>query len=221
MHFSSVLSFGLALIAPLASAQIQGQCHDLPIVAQPNPIAGRKNFITGTINETVIVLPIPMTTARSLIPSQYKILTKQISAWAPGLAGQFPMILELGLFHDIYNKGVSAGTGGDFLRGNLKFPFVDRLGDGYSAFSYVGDAIISTSNTGAQTSYGLNGITIDPGFFAACNGYEYDVNATQTAPPAQKQVDQAAWTNVNPDFSNPDLAHRMLPTAGSPYSNNL
>ena len=123
------------------------------------------------------------------------------------------------LFHDIYNKGKAAGTNGDFLRAAITFPFVDRLNDGYSAFAYESVAIISTSNTAAQTSYGKNGITIAPGYFSACNGYEYD-NNTLSKPPAKRGIDQAAWTNVNTDFSNPDLAYRLSP-ATSPYSNNL
>ena len=219
MHFSSIVSFSLALLAPLAAAQIGGECHD-PIQSLPNPLTTRKNFITGTINGSVIVLPIPYTTARSLVPAQYPILRKQIRAWLPSLpANQYPLIMNIDLFHDIYNKGVSAGTGGDFLRAALTFPFIDRLADGYSAFAYESSAIISTNNTAAQTSYGLPGITIAPGFFSACNGYEYD-NGTASLPPNQRRVDQAAWTNVNPDFSNPDLAYRMTPTT-SPYSNNL
>lgn len=211
----------LAALTPLATAQIGGVCPDT-ISSQSNPLSNRKNYITGTTNGTTIVLPIALSAARSIIPANYKILQKQYKQWLPDLgANQYPLILQMDLFHDIYNKGVKAGAQGDFLRAALTFPFVDRLGDGYSAFAYQRDAIISTSNADAQANYGLNGINVEPGFFSACNGYEYD-NGTESLPPAQRRIDQAAWTNVNPDISNPDLAYRMTPTGGeSPYSNDL
>ena len=210
----------LLLLAPLASAQIGGQCSDT-VTTEPNPLAGRKNFITGTINGTVALLPIPLSVARSLIPSEYNILTNAYKAWLPSLPrNQYPALLQMDLFHDIYNKGKAQGTAGDFLRAAITFPFVDRLGDGYSSFAYESTAIISTSNTAAQQAYGKPGITIAPGFFSACNGYEYD-NNTITLPIEQRGIDQAAWTNVNTDFANPDLAYRLSPVASSPYSNDL
>lgn len=42
----------------------------------PNPIATLyPNSVTGTINETIVVLPIRYELARKIIPSQYKILS--------------------------------------------------------------------------------------------------------------------------------------------------
>ena len=211
----------LTLLTTATLAQIGGTCPDT-ITSAANPLANRKNYITGTTNGTTIVLPIALSAARSIIPADYKILKDQYKAWLPSLgANQYPMILQMDLFHDIANKGVKAGAGGDFLRAALTFPFVDRLGDGYSAFAFQRDAIISTGNADAQKKYGLSGINIDPGFFSACNGYEFD-NGTEALPPAQRRIDQAAWRNDNPDISNPDLAYRMTPTGGqSPYSNEL
>lgn len=217
----SIKSLLVSLLPVAALAQINGVCND-KLASQSNPLSNRKNYITGTTNGTTIVLPIALSAARNLIPAQYPILKKQIKQWLPDLgANQYPMILQMDLFHDIYTKGKKEGTKGDFLRAALTFPFVDRLNDGHSAFAYQRDAIISTSNSAAQSNYGLNGINIEPGFFSACNGYEYD-NGTESLPPAQRRIDQAAWTNVNTDFSNPDLAYRMTPTGGdSPYSNDL
>ena len=88
--FKSLLS-ALSLIAPFAAAQIGGHCE--PLTQEPNPIA--KQFTgqtTGTINSTIIVLPINFTLARSIIPSQYKILKKQYKAWMPDLpSDQYPV----------------------------------------------------------------------------------------------------------------------------------
>ena len=50
----------------------------------PNPVATTFfNLTTGVINETLIVLPLDYPTARKIIPSQYKILTKSIHAVLP------------------------------------------------------------------------------------------------------------------------------------------
>lgn len=44
--------------------------------SEPNPIASMyPQSITGTINETIVVLPITYELARSLVPSTYKILS--------------------------------------------------------------------------------------------------------------------------------------------------
>lgn len=59
----------------------------------PNPIATTfLNLTTGVINETLTVLPLDYATARKIIPSQYKILTKSIHAilpWFP--ADKYPV----------------------------------------------------------------------------------------------------------------------------------
>jgi hypothetical protein len=45
--------------------------------SSPNPIASLYPYnVTGTINSTLSVVPIPYKLARSIIPSQYGILTK-------------------------------------------------------------------------------------------------------------------------------------------------
>lgn len=118
--FKTLLA-ALALLAPLASAQIQGHCD--PIVQQQsNPIA--KQYLkqsTGTLNGTIGIIPIPMAQARNLIPAKYQILTKQIQQWLPNLgAGNYPAMVQIEQFHDIYHKGKSAGSGADF---NVSIPF--------------------------------------------------------------------------------------------------
>jgi hypothetical protein len=52
-------------VAPICTAQ-----------SEPNPIASMyPQSVTGTINETIVVLPISYKLARSLVPSEYKILS--------------------------------------------------------------------------------------------------------------------------------------------------
>jgi hypothetical protein len=53
--------------------------------SSPNPIASLYPFnVTGTINSTISVVPIPYKLARSIIPSQYGILTKAYEELLPG-----------------------------------------------------------------------------------------------------------------------------------------
>lgn len=60
--------------------------------SQPNPIASQyPNSATGTINGTVAIIPIPYAQARSIVPAQYPILTKQYEKLMPGLKGMYPV----------------------------------------------------------------------------------------------------------------------------------
>lgn len=53
--------------------------------SSPNPVAAMyPDQITGTINSTLSVVPIPYELARSIIPSQYKILTRAYQSLLPG-----------------------------------------------------------------------------------------------------------------------------------------
>ena len=71
--------------------------------SQPNPIAQQfPNQSTGTVNGTVIVLPIPYSIARAAVPAQYPILTKQFKGWLPGLGQDiYPLMLNTLYDHDI------------------------------------------------------------------------------------------------------------------------
>ena len=52
--------------------------------SQPNPIARTfPNMTTGTINASVVVLPLDYSVARAIIPSQYGILRQSIKAVLP------------------------------------------------------------------------------------------------------------------------------------------
>lgn len=129
------------------------------------------------------------------------------------------------LHHDLYTGGKAVGAAGnDYLRASVSFPFVDRLNDGHTSMMYSSQLIISSAATAAQAALSKYGYTVAPGYFAACNAYEYE-NATSNLalPPRQRGIDQAGWANTNTDLSNPDIAYRMVPIANSatPYSMNL
>ena len=81
----------LSFLAPLAAGQIGGVCE--PLISQNNPISTKfTTQTTGTINSTIIVIPVNYTQARAVIPSQYPILTKQYQQWMPNLGDdQYPV----------------------------------------------------------------------------------------------------------------------------------
>lgn len=71
--------------------------------SQPNPIAQQyPNAPTGTFNATLAIVPIPLTTAREIIPSQYAILEDAYRALIPGFpADMYPVLMQAGLDHAI------------------------------------------------------------------------------------------------------------------------
>lgn len=71
--------------------------------SSPNPIAAQYFAnITGTLNGTLAILPIPLSQARRIIPSQYEILTEQYQALLPDLPKDtYPALLQAVFDHDI------------------------------------------------------------------------------------------------------------------------
>lgn len=78
------------------------QSHD-----QPNPIASiYPNNATGTLNGTVAVIPIPLELARSIIPSQYRILEHAYRDLLPSFPeGMYPAVLQAVHDHDVQAFG--------------------------------------------------------------------------------------------------------------------
>lgn len=71
--------------------------------SQPNPIASLYPEIpTGTFNATLAILPIPLATAREIVPPQYAILECAYRALLPDFPeGMYPVLMQAGLDHDI------------------------------------------------------------------------------------------------------------------------
>lgn len=71
--------------------------------SQPNPIASLyPDTPTGTFNATLAILPIPLDTARQLVPPQYAILEGAYRAVLPDFPeGMYPVLMQAGLDHDI------------------------------------------------------------------------------------------------------------------------
>lgn len=98
-HFAAVAT--LLVSSLLFSITAQDACSNT--ASQPNPIAQQYPDVpTGTFNTTLAIVPIPLATARELIPSQYAILEGAYRALLPSFpADMYPVVMQAGLDHDI------------------------------------------------------------------------------------------------------------------------
>lgn len=135
-----------------------------------NPIAHLfPGNATGTLNGTINLLPIPLTLARSLIPSQYNILTEAYRSLLPSFpADMYPAILQAVHDHEVQAFGYLIP---DFTRAGIEFPFLDLLGDGTS-FKWAPSMLMTAGHDialkGAQ-DYGTN--TFPAAFEPQCDAY--------------------------------------------------
>lgn len=98
--FNVIAAATLILSSLLWTISAQDSCTSS---SQANPIAQQyADAVTGTLNATLAVIPIPLDTARQLIPSQYDILEGAYRALLPDFpAGMYPVLMQAGLDHDI------------------------------------------------------------------------------------------------------------------------
>ncbi|KAF4780243.1 hypothetical protein HER10_EVM0010450 [Colletotrichum scovillei] len=140
-------------------------------VDQPNPIFSQyPNNATGLLNVTMVIIPIPMTTARQIIPQQYGILEGAYRALMPNFpADMYPVVVQAGHDHDIRFQDFGIP---DFSKSGFEFPFLDLLGDGKSSFRWAPEQLISASNPAAVTGSQAYGTEVHAATFAPeCNAY--------------------------------------------------
>jgi hypothetical protein len=70
---------------------------------QPNPIYSQfPNNATGALNTTLAIIPIPLETARRIIPAAYGILEDAYRALLPDFpSGKYPVLMQAGHDHDV------------------------------------------------------------------------------------------------------------------------
>ncbi|EGP89261.1 uncharacterized protein MYCGRDRAFT_108774 [Zymoseptoria tritici IPO323] len=157
--------------------------------SQPNPIAKQyPKDVTGTINGTTAIVPIPYDVARSIIPSEYGILRDAYEKLMPDLPKDMYPVHYSGLLD--HGLGLGDFKIPDFQRMVLKFPFVDRLNDGYSCFQYSAPLILSFDNLIALAGSKAYGPTFAGSFDPPCDGYADDgqgatVLSAYVVPPGQ------------------------------------
>lgn len=106
MNMSGVRIFHITAVATMLLSSLlwrivaQDACTTS---SQPNPIAQQyPETPSGTFNATLAILPIPMDTARKIIPAQYAILEGAYRELLPSFPeGMYPVLMQAGLDHDI------------------------------------------------------------------------------------------------------------------------
>lgn len=179
------------LLAPLASAHSTRQLCTSQ--SQPNPIASTyPDQVTGTINGTLAVLPIPLAQAQQIVGAQYPILTAAYRALLPDFpADMYPAILQAVQDHDVQANGVGIP---DFTvrsplspltfrsranphpkRISIEYPFLDLLHAGTGAGTSFRLALNQTMTATAAVALAGSaayGTRVSPALFdPACDAY--------------------------------------------------
>ncbi|CAK7234721.1 hypothetical protein SCUCBS95973_009030 [Sporothrix curviconia] len=187
---SSLHIFTVALLAIVVAASTLSYAsfrltHECIPLDQSNPIAQVYPMnATGLLNATLAVLPIPLATARTIVPAKWPILVHVYEALFAALAVSFPaehypLFVQAGLDHDIqlavYNMSIA-----DFQRAGYEFPFVDLLGDNHTSFRWAPHQIITASNKAAIDGSRAYGTDVTPAdvFDPPCDAYHKDGDST-------------------------------------------
>lgn len=149
--------------------------------ASPNPIASQyPNRPTGIIAGTVAVIPIPYHLARSIIPSEYGILTSAYESMLPGFPkDSYPLVVKAIVDEDVGTHGFKLIP--DFQSLHIFYPFVDLLGDGYSSFTYKPYLFVTRTSIVpilASSAYGTS--TIPSRFDPPTGAYAYNETSSTT-----------------------------------------
>ncbi|KAF2494729.1 hypothetical protein BU16DRAFT_511291 [Lophium mytilinum] len=189
--------------------------------SQPNPLAKQyfDRRITGTINGTLAVLPIPLSLARSIIPSKYTILTSAIQAELPDFPlDKYPCLFQASYYHDIssvLNPGSVPQTAvPDFSSASIEFPFVDLLGDNSTSFRWVPEILktITASKIPAITEAREFGTDIhDAVFEPNCEAYHREPDSDYTTT-FGRSVDLRVVGHMSADVYS-----RFKPLGSGPY----
>ncbi|KAL5118634.1 hypothetical protein ACEQ8H_003485 [Pleosporales sp. CAS-2024a] len=171
IRYASTTSYFAASVQAMPDVLSQSTPDVCQSVDQPNPIAATyPNNATGTLNGTIAILPIPLDLARSLIPSQYRILEHAYRSLLPSFpVGMYPALLQALHDHDVQAFGIHIP---DFSRASIEFPFVDLLGDNSTSFKWNPTQFLSRGHElaiqGAQ-AYGID--VFEATFDPPCDAY--------------------------------------------------
>ncbi|KAK4105152.1 hypothetical protein N658DRAFT_419242 [Parathielavia hyrcaniae] len=132
------------------------------------------NNATGVLNATLAIIPIPLETARRLIPPQYGILEDAYRFLVPNfLDGMYPVLVQAAHDHDVQFRAYGI-TLDDFSRVGFEFPFLDLTGDGYSSFRWAPSQLITATNDVAIDGSSAYGTAVSPGEFEPlCDAYRW------------------------------------------------
>ncbi|EKD15513.1 hypothetical protein MBM_06141 [Drepanopeziza brunnea f. sp. 'multigermtubi' MB_m1] len=171
----------LTFVVAAPSPQL-GQLGPRSQESSPNPIKSTyPSGVTGTFNSTIVVIPIPFSVARSVIPQQWGINENAYREILPGFPrDSYPLVVRSGVDHDVGVASLNFALD-DFQSVHVFFPFVDLLGDGYSSFNYNKYLLLTYSNVLAIAGAGTDGTIPVPSTFKP-NLEAYAYSSSQSYP---------------------------------------
>ncbi|KAF8863394.1 hypothetical protein BDZ45DRAFT_722507 [Acephala macrosclerotiorum] len=206
--FAFVLQILLCLAISSPSPTVLESILSSRSESSPNPINSLyPNNITGAINSTLSVVPIPYTLARSIIPAQYGILTKAYQSLLKGFpADSYPLVIRGAIDRGV---GVYAFNFSldDFQSVHILYPFVDLLGDGYSSFTYNKYLLISNGSLAIQGA-NATGSIVPPATFVP------DLDAYAFVPGSKDDIFLNAYTNLSTTQPAVTTSFKLLEKVG-------
>ncbi|KAI0471549.1 hypothetical protein GGR56DRAFT_667513 [Xylariaceae sp. FL0804] len=170
-----------------------------------NPVwATYPDAVTGTLNGTMLIIPIPLSLARALVPPRWGIAEAAYRALLPPSfpADAYPLLAQVVHDHDV-RPPAAWGWGDDdgsvrmpdFSRAAFEFPFVDPFfssgsstdgGDGGglsgSSFRWAGASLMSAGNPAAIAGAEAYGMAVYPASFdPPCDAYRTLPDGTMSA----------------------------------------
>ncbi|KAI0024561.1 hypothetical protein F4780DRAFT_775938 [Xylariomycetidae sp. FL0641] len=178
----------------------------------PNPDAQQyPDFVSGNLNGTLLIVPIPLEKAREIIPDEYGIAEAAYRALLPAFpAGMYPMMAQIVEDHDIQFPAYNVSMP-DFTRAAFEFPFVDLFHDGQS-FRWAKTSLLTASNTAALEGTRGYGIDVYGAAFApVCNAYAAVPGAPATAAVRAHSVDGNTTTERFMDLESTRMSGEPPP----------
>ncbi|KAF3056556.1 hypothetical protein GL218_06508 [Daldinia childiae] len=130
-------------------------------------------LVSGNLNGTTLIVPIPIDVARRVIPNEYGILEKAYRTLLPSFPdGMYPMMAQIVHDHDLQLPAYNASLP-DFSRASLEFPFLDIFDDGRTPFRWAATFMISAENNLAIEGAESYGADVYPSTFdPPCDAYK-------------------------------------------------
>ncbi|KAH7033610.1 uncharacterized protein B0I36DRAFT_321756 [Microdochium trichocladiopsis] len=186
---------------------------------KPNPISHLwPSDVSGNLNGTTLIVPIPLAQARQAIPSEYGLLEHQWREWLPGFPmGMYPMMAVAVYDHDLRFPAYSMSPP-SFSRAALEFPFVDALNDGHSAFRWAANMLLTAGSPAVEGTEAF-GVNVYPAAFdPPCHAYRAGRSGSDGDRHEPGLATFRAWSNAesgSPGNNNNTSSTTALPSSAA------
>ncbi|KAI1469821.1 uncharacterized protein F4812DRAFT_304318 [Daldinia caldariorum] len=167
--------FILSIIQTASSSQRELPLSQDLCVSQDFPNQHAQQYptlVSGNLNGTILIVPIPLDTARQIIPKEYGIIENAYRTLLPSFPdGMYPMMAQIVHDHDLQLPAYNASLP-DFSRASLEFPFLDIFGGGRTPFRWAATFMITAENEMAIEGAESYGAEVYPSAFdPPCDAY--------------------------------------------------